>query len=93
MVSILGFAGHLVAVKNYLALLWYQESSHRQLTRKRRSTAVVQLNSVYTNRQLAVPVGHSLPATVLDLPSFYSRLKSFGKHNMTKNTLSKGMVL
>lgn len=75
MVSILGFAGHLVAVKNYLALLWYQESSHRQLTRKRRSTAVVQLNSVYRNRQLAVPMGRSLPATVLGYRAFILDLR------------------
>ena len=70
MVSILGFAGHLVAVKNYLALLWYQESSHRQLTRKQRSPAVVQLNDVYRNGQLAVPMAHSLLATVPDYRAF-----------------------
>ena len=56
--------------ENCLALLWYQESSHRQLTYKRMITAVVPFNSVYTNRQLAAPVDHSLPTTVLDYRAF-----------------------
>lgn len=59
--------------ENYSAL---PKSSHRQLTHKRTSTAVVQYNCVYQNRRLAGrPVGHSLPTPVVRLSSFYSRFR------------------
>lgn len=91
MVGILGFAGHLVSMKNYLALLWNQEGSPRQPTRKRRSAAVVRLDSVYKNRQLAAPAGHSLPTPLLDYRALILDFE-FWK-TQPDNMLFKGMIL